>query len=79
MGDRSEAFKYFIESPYQFQYKEGVNPAEFVVSVCGCFIPSSHGNVVTSKELKNYFQSTRKIDSFLIEEEILLSNENEKK
>lgn len=57
IGPCSNAVQYFTQSPFKFDYKAGVNPAEFVVAVAGSFVKSSEGKYVSGEELRDYFKS----------------------
>ena len=45
-GNAREVVPYFTESPYKFTYKEGSNPADFVIAVAGGFLNSSSGKLL---------------------------------
>ena len=50
--------KYFTDSPFQFKYAKGSNPADFVVAVAGSFINACDGRKISGAELVNYFKTT---------------------
>jgi len=57
-GPTSDMVKYFTNSPFQFNYDEGSNPADFVVAVAGSFTNASDGRKISGAELVNYFTTT---------------------
>lgn len=57
-GPTSHMIKYFTDSPFQFNYAEGSNPADFVVAVAGSFINACDGRKISGVELVNYFTTT---------------------
>ena len=57
-GPSLHMIKYFTDSPFQFKYAEGSNPAEFVVAVAGSFINACDGRKISGAELVNYFKTT---------------------
>jgi len=57
-GPTLHMIKYFTDSPFQFKYAEGSNPAEFVVAVAGSFINACDGRKISGAELVNYFKTT---------------------
>lgn len=42
-GPSRNVVSYFTESPYKFTYKEGSNPADFVIAVAGGFLNACNG------------------------------------
>ncbi|CAM9157731.1 unnamed protein product [Ectocarpus fasciculatus] len=54
-GPARDVVSYFVNSPYAFKYFRGTNPADFVISVAGCFIPGGNGEKVPGEELAAYY------------------------
>ena len=57
--------KYFTDSPFQFKYAEGSNPADFVVAVAGSFINACDGRKISGAELVNFFKTTEQYSGML--------------
>ena len=56
-GPARDVVNYFATSPYQFFYKPGSNPADFVIAVAGSFVFSSSGQRVSGGELAALYGS----------------------
>ena len=57
-GPARDVVNYFVTSPYQFFYKPGSNPADFVIAVAGSFVFSSSGQKVSGGELAALYGSS---------------------
>lgn len=57
-GPSRDVVNYFVSSPYQFYYKPGSNPADFVIAVAGSFVFSSSGQKVSGGELAALYSSS---------------------
>lgn len=57
-GPSRDVVNYFVTSPYHFNYRQGSNPADFVIAVAGSFLPSSEGKRVAGQELAAYYSSS---------------------
>jgi len=64
-GSTSHMIKYFTDSPFQFNYDEGSNPADFVVAVAGSFINACDGRKISGAELVNYFTTTEQYSAMI--------------
>lgn len=64
-GPTSEMISYFRDSVYRFHYREGDNPADYVVAVAGGFIKSADDKVIKGSELADYYQTTKQAKSVL--------------
>lgn len=56
-GPSRDVVNYFATSPYAFKYIRGTNPADFVISIAGCFTPARNGKVVTGGELATFYST----------------------
>ncbi len=57
-GPSKEAVNYFYTSPYKFNFVQGSNPADYVISVAGSFTPASTGKTVSAQDLATYYLSS---------------------
>jgi ABC-type multidrug transport system permease subunit len=56
-GPARDVVHYFVSSPFGYKYVRGTNPADFVISVAGSFIPGKDGKFHTGDELAAYYSS----------------------
>jgi ABC-type multidrug transport system ATPase subunit len=54
-GPLTGALSFFVNSPFQFQYTKGLNPADFIISVAGSFTSSGTGLKITASQLSEYY------------------------
>eukprot|EP01039_Chlorochromonas_danica_P008620 gene8620-9499_t len=57
-GPVSNAAKYFVSSPYQYNLTSYTNPADFFADVSGGFVPDIRGDFVDPSLLENYYKQT---------------------
>lgn len=74
-GEMSKCTEYFTTSTYQFSYKMGSNPADFIVAVAGSFVEASDKKIITGSELADYYSSNDVSQKLKDEIEAYISNE----
>lgn len=57
-GPVDQVADHFVNSPYKYVLKADLNPAEFVISICGGFTTAANGQVINSEELATHFAAT---------------------
>lgn len=57
-GANRDVVNYFTTCPYQFYYKPGSNPADYVIAVAGSFVFASSGQKIPGGELAALYASS---------------------
>ena len=54
-GDAIDIVDYFASSVYKFPYKDGSNPADYLIAVAGGFVASHSGVKISGEDLAKYY------------------------